>query len=53
MNYPGTDGIEHTKIDRLFWGKEGLYANEGNIFEDFLDCIEIRDLELNVYSKIC
>lgn len=53
MNYPGTDGIEHTKIDRLFWGREGLYANEANIFEDFLDCIEIRDLELNVYSKIC
>ena len=24
----------HTKTDRLFWGREGLYGNEGNIFND-------------------
>lgn len=53
MGYLETDGLVHTKIDRLFWGKEGLYANEANIFEDFLDCIEVRDLELNVYSNFC
>lgn len=53
MGYGGTDGISHTKIDRLFWGREGLYANEANVFDDFLDCIEIIDLELSTYSKFC
>ncbi|MHB9057113.1 MAG: hypothetical protein ACYC2P_13365 [Paludibacteraceae bacterium] len=45
--------IQHTKIDRLYWGREGLYKNEGNIFNDFLDCIEIRNLKLKTYLKIC
>lgn len=45
--------IPHTKIDRLYWGREGLYKNEGNIFNDFLDCIEIRNLKLKTYLNIC
>lgn len=53
MNYPGPDGVPHTKIDRMFWGREGLYTSEANVFEDFLDCIEVRNLELNIYSKFC
>ena len=38
--------FKHTKIDRLFWGKNGLYGNQGNIFNDYIDAIEIKDLEL-------
>lgn len=34
--------FKHTKIDRLFWGKNGLYGNTGNIFNDFIDAIEIN-----------
>lgn len=49
----GAEQIEHTKYDRLYWGREGLYKNEGNIFNDWLDCIEIRDLRLKVNLKIC
>lgn len=47
--------ISHTKIDRVFWGKTGLYGNESNIFNDYLDAIELRDLELSIYNntKIC
>lgn len=45
--------IPHIKIDRLYWGREGLYKNEGNVFNDFLDCIEIRNLKLKTYLKIC
>lgn len=45
--------IEHTKYDRLYWGRQGLYGNEGNIFNDRIDCIEIRDLKLIVNKKIC
>lgn len=52
MSY-GPTLIEHTKYDRLYWGREGLYGNTGNIFNDWLDCIEIRDLLLNVNVKLC
>lgn len=47
--------IAHTKIDRVFWGKTGLYGNEANIFNDYLDAIELRNLELSIYNnvKIC
>jgi len=38
--------LKHTKIDRLFWGKNGLYGNTGNIFNDYIDAIEINNLEL-------
>lgn len=36
---------------RPFWGREGLYGNEGNIFNDFLDCIEIRNIELTIRQR--
>lgn len=45
--------IEHTKIDRLFWGRNGLYGSESNIFNDYIDCIEIKDLKLKVKLKNC
>lgn len=45
--------LQYTKIDRLFWGREGLYKNQGNIFNDMLDVIEIRNLKLKTYLKIC
>lgn len=47
--------IPHTKIDRVYWGKQGLYGSEGNIFDDYIDAIEIQGLELDLYNnvKIC
>lgn len=45
--------IPHTKIDRLYWGREGLYGNQANIFGDWIDCIEIRDMRINLTQKTC
>lgn len=45
--------IIHTKIDRLYWGREGLYGNQGNVFNDHLDAIEIQDLQLKFYQQNC
>ncbi len=45
--------IKHTKTDRLFWGKNGLFGNESNIFNDFIDCIEIQNLLLTIKNKQC
>ena len=44
------DLISHTKIDRLFWGSEKANAN---VFNDYIDCIEIRDLKLKVRQINC
>ncbi len=45
--------IVHTKYDRLYWGRSGLYGNEGNIFNDYIDCIELTDLTLTLKPKNC
>lgn len=45
--------IPHTKTDRLYWGREGLWGNDSNIFNDWIDCIEIRDLRIKVKTKLC
>jgi hypothetical protein len=47
------DEIAHTEIDRLYWGKEGLYGKTGNIFNDFIDAIEIQNLSILINNKIC
>lgn len=45
--------IPHTHIDRYYWGKEGLYGNTSNIFNDYLDAIEIKELEIKMYPANC
>lgn len=45
--------IQHIKTDRLYWGNQGLYGNEGNIFNDWIDCMEITNLRLKVKTKLC
>lgn len=30
-----------TFTERLFWGNEGVMGNDGNIFADWVDCIEV------------
>lgn len=49
------NAIPHIKIDRVFWGKAGLYGGEANIFNDIIDAIEIQNLQLDFYNniKIC
>ena len=43
--------VPHQKIDRLFWGRSGLYGNESNIFNDYIDAIEIQNLALELRLK--
>lgn len=47
------DLIPHEPINRYYWGKQGLYGNEGNIFNDYVDCIEIKNLKLKVNINYC
>ena len=48
------DLISHSKTDRMYWGKSGLYGNEGNVFNDYIDAIEIQNLQLTIQTQtIC
>ena len=47
------DLVKHTKIDRPFYGREGLYANTANIFNDVVDAIELKNLTLKVKKQSC
>lgn len=38
--------------DRLYWGREGLYENTGNIFNDFIDAIEIINLNVKILNQL-
>jgi len=44
--------FEYTKIDHVFWGKEGLYGSEANIFNDFIDAIELKNLNVE-FKNYC
>jgi len=43
--------VPHSKTDRLYWGRTGLYGNEANIFNDHIDAIEIQNLSLELRLK--
>lgn len=45
--------VPHTKTDQYFWGRNGLYGMDGNIFNDYLDAVEIRNLQLSITTKTC
>jgi len=44
---------EHDQIDRLYWGKEGLFGNTANTFNDYIDAIEIKNLQLKIFNPTC
>ncbi len=40
--------IKHTKIDRLYWGREPIYQQKPNIFSDYIDCVELKNFNLKI-----
>ncbi len=45
--------VPHTKIDRLYWGRQGIGGGLENKFNDYLDAIELQDLDLRFYEPGC
>lgn len=41
---------DYNRIDRVFWGRNGIYGNEGNMFQDYIDAIELNNLELKIIN---
>jgi hypothetical protein len=50
---PNLEAIPHRKTNRYYWGRSGLWGNEANIFNDWVDCIELQNLELEVKINYC
>jgi len=46
-------GLDYQQIDHYFWGREGLFGSEKNIFLDWIDCIEIKNLNLKIKNINC
>jgi len=47
------ESIPHEMTKRYYWGRDGLFGKEGNIFGDYVDAIEINNLELNYNLNYC
>lgn len=45
--------IPHDQVNRPHWGDPGLYKNEGYLFGDVLDGIEIANLQLETFLPNC
>lgn len=45
--YPSTE-----ETDRYFWGQAGLFGIEKNMFQDWIDCVEIK-MNLKLLLKNC
>ena len=43
--------ITHNKTDRFFFGRNGLYDEDGNVFNDAIDVIDVENLELKVHTQ--
>ena len=39
---------KHTKIDRLYWGREPIYNQKENLFSDFVDAVELKNFNLKI-----
>lgn len=54
FSMPPTIKIQHTKIDRPYWGTPDAAGNNTkNMVNNFCDAIEIQNLKLNVARQIC
>lgn len=43
----------HKMTNRYYWGRSGLFGNDKNIFNDWVDAIEINNLKLKILSTYC
>lgn len=47
------DELKYWEIEHYYWGRQGLYGNTANIFNDYIDAIELRDIDILIKNKIC
>lgn len=45
--------IRHKKTDRSYWGRQAVGGNDGLKLTDFVDAIEVEDLQIKILFKNC
>lgn len=45
--------VPHRATNRYYWGRSGLYGNTANVFNDWVDAIEIQNMKLKVRTSYC
>jgi hypothetical protein len=46
--------IQHSKFNRYYWGGSDMIGNnKANLFNDFVDAIQIKGLKLSIKNPIC
>lgn len=55
LGMPPESKLQFTKTDRPYWGgsQDTLGNNQANLFNDFIDAIQIRNFKLNIKQKMC
>lgn len=53
INQSGVENLRHIKIDRAYWGKNQQQGSNKTALNDFVDAIEIRNLELKINYSYC
>ena len=53
VGFVTTNQVPHTMTPRKWLGRIGLYGQEGNIMNDFLDAVEISNLRLTINNTNC
>lgn len=49
--FASTNKFYHKYTENLQWGREGLYGNTGNVFNDYIDAITIDGLNLRIIEN--
>jgi hypothetical protein len=47
------DQISHDKWDRSYWGTQAVSSNTANVLNDYVDAIDIQNLDLKINYQPC
>lgn len=53
FNIQSAETIPHKYTNRYYWGKEEMYGSKANIFNDWVDAIEINNMRLKININYC
>lgn len=53
LKVQSAEQIPHRVTNRYYWGKDGLFGNDANIFNDWVDAIEINNMRLKINLDYC
>lgn len=53
INEGSSDLIEHDKTDRAYWGRQAISGTSANRLNDYVDAIELNNLDVTILYNNC